>query len=164
MSATLSTSQLLVWQRLQTVTEMLRREVGRGLQKDAGLTDTEFTVLAHLTELGGTARPSACAQSMGWESSRLAHQLGRLERRGLVARSAGVDGDGRGSIVSVTDAGRSAHRRAVGPHLRAARRWFADALNDEQLSALADALDAIERHAEAIALTDDDDHRKGNRR
>lgn len=142
----MSTHQLQVWQRLQTVTETLRREVGRGLQEDAALSDTEFTVLAHLAELGGSARPSACARSMGWDSSRLAHQLGRLAKRGLVSRSTGADGDGRGAIVALTEAGRLAHRRAVGPHLRAARIWFADALDEGQLAALDDALAAIERH------------------
>src|SRR6478752_10393161 len=99
MSAKVSARELLVWQRLQTVTETLRREVGRGLQDDAALTDTEFSVLAHIAELGGSARPSACARAMGWDSSRLAHQLGRLEKRGLVSRSADVAGDARASVV-----------------------------------------------------------------
>lgn len=159
----MSARELLVWQRLQTVTETLRREVGRGLQDDAALTDTEFSVLAHLAELGGSARPSACARAMGWDSSRLAHQLGRLEKRGLVSRSADVAGDARASVVSLTEAGRTAHRRAVGPHLRAARKWFADALDEAQLTALDDVLGALEQHAARIARADDMDQ-QGNRK
>jgi DNA-binding MarR family transcriptional regulator len=143
----LSPAELAVWQKLQTVTENLRREVGRGLREDAQLSEPEFTVLAHLVFAGGSARPSACARSIGWDTSRLAHLLGRMQGRGLIARSPEGDRDGRASVVSLTDEGRRAHRRAVGPHLRAAKEWFADALSAEQLSALDDALSALERHA-----------------
>ncbi|GAA4837168.1 MarR family winged helix-turn-helix transcriptional regulator [Luteimicrobium xylanilyticum] len=147
----LSQEELAVWQRLQTVTEMLRREVGRGLRDDADLSEAEFTVLAHLVEAGGAARPSDCAQSIGWESSRLAHQLGRMERRGLIVRTPEADGDGRASTVALTAEGRSAHRRAVGPHLSAAKRWFADALTPAQLAALAEVLSAFEDNAARAA-------------
>ena len=149
----MSSRELVVWQRLQTVTETLRREVGRGLQGDAALTPAEFTVLAHLVEAGGSARHSASARSMGWDSSRLAHQLGRLEKKGLVLRSTDVQGDGRGSTVFITETGRAAHRRAVGPHLRAARRWFADGLDEARLTALDDALSALEQHIALLAET-----------
>lgn len=146
----LSREELDLWQRLQTVTELLRREVGRGLQEDAGLSEQEFTVLAHLAEAGGGARPSECAQSIGWDSSRLAHQLGRMERRGLVARTPETGGDGRASRAALTEAGRAAHRRAVGPHLRAAKRWFADALTAAQLVALGEVLSALEENAAKV--------------
>jgi DNA-binding MarR family transcriptional regulator len=151
----LSKNELEIWQRLQTVTESLRREVGRGLKQDAGLSEAEFVVLAHLMDAGGAARPSECAESIGWDSSRLAHQLGRLERRGLVRRAPEHEGDGRASTASLTDAGYRAHRKAVGPHLRAAKRWFADALTDAQLSALGEALTAIEDNAARAAKEKD---------
>ena len=88
---------------------------------------------------------------MGWDSSRLAHQLGRMEKRGLLERGPEIDGDGRASTISLTDDGRRAHRRAVGPHLRAAKQWFADALTDAQLAALGDALTALETNAARVA-------------
>lgn len=154
MSAKLSATELRTWERLQVVTESLRREVGRGLQRDAGLSPTEFTVLAHLAAAGGQARPAHCARSIGWDSSRLAHQLARLERRGLVDR---VSVDGRGAspcLIKITDAGRAAHRAAVGPHLRAAKAWFADALTGQQMLALSDALDALQAHIDTLAATE----------
>ncbi len=153
MSARLNASELDAWQRLQSVTEMLRREVGRGLRSDADLSDAEFTVLAHLVEAGGEARPSEVSRSIGWESSRVAHQLGRLERRGLLERAAGGGNDGRAQRITLTTAGRDAHRRAVGPHLRAAKRWFADALDAEQVEELRGILSALETHAARIAAT-----------
>ena len=64
---------------------------------------------------------------------------------------------GRASIVSITEAGRAAHRRAVGPHLRAAQRWFAEALDDAQLRELDDVLGTLEQHAARIARAADTD-------
>jgi DNA-binding MarR family transcriptional regulator len=145
----LSASELEAWQRLQQVTERLRREVGRGLRADADVSDAEFTVLAHLSERGGEARPAECARSIGWDSSRLAHQLDRLEQRGLISRRP-TAGRGRAAVVALTPEGAAVHRRAVGPHLRAAKRWFADALDDASLAALVDALARIDRHVTAL--------------
>jgi DNA-binding MarR family transcriptional regulator len=151
MSVKLSATELRTWQRLQVVTESLRREVGRGLHNDAGLSGSEFTVLTHLVAVGGEARPARCARAIGWDSSRLAHQLGRLDRRGLIDR---VSVDGRGaspSLIRLTDAGRAAHRAAVGPHLRAAKTWFADGLSGRQMLALSDALETLQAHIESLA-------------
>ncbi|ROR35920.1 MarR family transcriptional regulator [Curtobacterium sp. JUb34] len=142
----MSDGELATWQRLQVVTERLRRRVGAGLRADADLSDAEFTVLAHLVDAGGEARPTACAAAIGWDSSRLAHQLRRLERRGLVERRSGPDGDARGSTSAITATGRTTHRAAVGAHLRAAATWFGDALDDDQLAALDDALQTLADH------------------
>jgi DNA-binding MarR family transcriptional regulator len=144
--------QLRTWEKLQDVTELLRREVGRELWNDAGLSEAEFTVLAHLSMAPlGTARPSVCARAIGWDSSRLAHQLRRLEKRGFVAKEASDAADGRASLIALTDGGRTAYRRALGPHLRSAQKWFADALSDRQVENLADALDALLGHGAALA-------------
>ncbi|WP_412160962.1 MarR family winged helix-turn-helix transcriptional regulator [Curtobacterium flaccumfaciens pv. flaccumfaciens] len=150
MANRLSHQQLDAWQRLQTVTERLRRHVGRDLRGDAGLSEAEFTVLAHLVEYGGTARPSECAASIGWDSSRLAHQLRRLESRGLITRSPSPGTDGRGSIIALTAPGKAAHSDAVGPHLRAAATWFGAALTPTELDHLRTALTAIAAHIDLL--------------
>jgi DNA-binding MarR family transcriptional regulator len=160
-SALLTSLELATWERLQQVTERLQREVGRGLKTDADLSKAEFAALAGLAAAGGEDRPAAVARRIGWDSSRLAHQLERLEAQGLVHRRP-TPGSGRASIVALTDAGRAAHRRAVGPHLRAAKHWFAEALDGDQLAGLADALGAIEQHLDALttpAAPAADDHR-----
>lgn len=141
----LTDRQLDTWQRLQVVTERLRRRVGADLRGRADLSEAEFTVLAHLVDMGGDARPTTCASAIGWDSSRLAHQLRRLERRGLVERHGGLR-DARGSSIVITGSGRSAHRAAVGAHLHAAATWFGDALDDETLAGLDRALRALEEH------------------
>lgn len=138
--------QLRTWQKLHVAVERLRREVGREWRERGCLSEAEFTVLAHLA-VGGRQglRPGECAQAMGWDSSRLAHQLRRLEERALVVRTPDED-DGRATVVRLTEEGRSAHRAAVGPHLRSAKSWFADALSVQQVTALEDALDALLSH------------------
>ncbi|GAA3933624.1 MarR family winged helix-turn-helix transcriptional regulator [Microbacterium soli] len=139
---------LQAWEKLQSVTEQLRRETGRVLVTEAGLSAAEFTVLAHLAASPAGVRSAECARAMGWDSSRLSHQLRRLEKRGYVARRGGDGSDGRATVVGLTPDGRRAHRRAVIPHLEAAQQWFGDALTDAQIAALHDVLTAVEAHIE----------------
>lgn len=146
----MSDEHLRAWHLLHVTNEQLRREVGRDLWSEAELSEAEFTVLAHLAlaeKDGRSIRPSECARAIGWDSSRLAHQLRRLERRGLVARAPG-QGDGRSSIITFTEAGRATYRSSLGPHLRSAKAWFADALSSEQVAALNEALGALMAHIE----------------
>lgn len=146
MSSTRPAEWLPTWEKLQSVTEHLRRETGRSLAQEAELSQPEFTVLAHLAPAADGVRPSSCAREIGWDTSRLSHQLRRLERRGYVLRSSGDGSDGRATVVRLSDSGRTAYRRALGPHLRSAQHWFAEALSPEQLHALSGVLDALARH------------------
>jgi DNA-binding MarR family transcriptional regulator len=154
--------RLRTWEKLQTVTEQLRRETGRVLLSEAGLSAAEFTVLAHLVPSRNGERSVTCARAIGWDTSRLSHQLRRLEQRGYISRRVGDGGDGRATVVALTDEGRRAYRRAVGPHLVAAGRWFGEALTDAQVDGLYEALTAIEAHIEPrIAASEAPDDRQG---
>lgn len=153
----MSGERLRVWENLVTTMEVLKREVGRDLRDAAELSEAEFTVVAHLVRAGAPMRPSDCARSIGWESSRLSHQLGRLERRGLVRRAAGDPADARTSSIELTGAGRRTYRTAIGPHLRAAERWFGSALTDAQVAALGDVLDALGVHIANLGAADGQD-------
>lgn len=150
MSAKMTDEQLLAWHLFHVTNERLRREVGRELWVDAQLSEAEFTVLANIAvaeKQDSAIRPAECARAIGWDSSRLAHQLRRLEGREFIQRTPGED-DGRSSVIALTEKGRRAYRSALGPHLRSAKRWFADALNDEQIAALNGALSALMAHIE----------------
>lgn len=150
MSDKMTERELRTWETLQTVMEQLNREVGRDLWADAELSDTEFTVLAHVRLEPDGVRPGACAQAIGWDSSRLAHQTRRLEKRGLVRKEPDPH-DGRAAVLVLTNEGRAAYRRAIGPHLRSAHKWFAAALTPAQLDGLADALDALRVHIHELS-------------
>jgi len=154
----MSSRALHTWEALQVVTEHLKREVGRDLWTDAQLSDAEFTVLANLRMAPEGMRPGSCARAIGWDSSRLSHQLRRLEKRGLVDRKADPH-DGRAAVVMLTDLGQIAYRRAIGPHLRSARKWFAEALTPQQMDGLADALGALQHHIERLSQTRPEEER-----
>lgn len=144
--------QLRVWQNFVVLAERVHREVGRDLWDDAGLTASEFTVLAELSSRPrGGMRPSQCARAIDWDTSRLSHMLRRMEKRGLVSRGKSDGPDGRAAEVALTKEGRSAYRRALGPHLGSAKRWFADALDEDRLAALDDTLGALLQHVQRTA-------------
>jgi DNA-binding MarR family transcriptional regulator len=147
-SERLSRRELAVWRSLLDTTTELRRLLAAELQQ-VELSPGDYAVLLALTEADGrTLRSSELADAIDWERSRLSHHLGRMERRGLIRR-ADCPGDNRGALVLLTEDGYQAIRRASGPHLRAVKRMFADALEPQQLDALADVLDSIRTHLDS---------------
>jgi DNA-binding MarR family transcriptional regulator len=75
------------------------------------------------------------ARALGWEKSRLSHQLTRMAQRGLIERS-NCDEDRRGAFVALTDAGRSTVEAAAPRHVESVRRYLFDELSAEQVDAL----------------------------
>ena len=153
-SERLTEHELTVWRSLLDTTTELRRLLAAELQQ-VELSPGDYAVLLALTEADGrTLRSSELADAIDWERSRLSHHLGRMERRGLIRR-ADCPGDNRGALVLLTEDGFQAIRRASGPHLRAVKRLFADALDPQQLDALADVLGSIRAH---LDTTDQEGH------
>jgi DNA-binding MarR family transcriptional regulator len=104
---------------------------------DSGLSESDYDVLSTLTEKPEPRwRASELAARLLWSSSRLAHHVGRMERRGLVARQA-CDDDGRGAVITLTDAGRAVLREAAPHHVASVRRNFIDLLTDDEVDVLA---------------------------
>ncbi|MBM9506224.1 MarR family winged helix-turn-helix transcriptional regulator [Actinacidiphila acididurans] len=130
--------ELATWRAFIETAEQLRNVLGARLREDSGLSEGDYAVLLALSEAEGRRlRSSALAAHIDWERSRLSHHLGRMERRGLIAREECED-DNRGAEVVATAEGMSAFRRATVPHLRAVRELFLDALTPEQLDAVAE--------------------------
>ncbi len=137
--------ELAVWRSLIDTTAELRRLLGAGLQ-ESGCSPADYAVLLALHEAdGGHLRSSQLAATIDWERSRLSHHLGRMERRGIIRRD-DCPADSRGAEVSLTDDGAALFRRAGGPHLRAIKSHFADALTSDQLEALDDVLTTLRTH------------------
>ena len=137
--------ELAIWRSLLDTTAELGRVLGAQLQA-SGLSPADYQVLLALREAEGTRlRSSELAATIAWERSRLSHHLGRMERRGLIRRDDCAT-DSRGAEVSLTESGAAAFRRAGAPHLRAIKKYFVDALTPEQVEALADVLQALQRH------------------
>jgi DNA-binding MarR family transcriptional regulator len=131
----LTARELAIWRSLLDTTAELGRVLGAQLQA-SGLSPADYQVLLALREADGTRlRSSELAATIDWERSRLSHHLGRMERRGLIRRD-----------DCATESGAAAFRRASAPHLRAIKKHFVDALTPEQLEALADILQSLQRH------------------
>jgi len=84
-----------------------------------GMTIAQFTVLNHFVRLGHDQRsPANLANAFQITRPTMTSTLARMEKAGLVAIRSDPD-DGRGKLVSVTDAGRQMReeclRRLAGP-------------------------------------------------
>jgi DNA-binding MarR family transcriptional regulator len=141
-SVWLSDEQQRVWRDYLTMTQRLATAMNRQLQQDCGLSLADYDVLVALQEQPG-CRISDLGARLGWEQSRLSHQLSRMRSRGLVARSASTD-DRRAATIALTDEGRAALDSAAPGHaqlvhdvvfahlratdLRTVQRWTSDVL------------------------------------
>lgn len=137
------------WRGLLRVTRELGKEVGMVIQDSSGLSPQDFDVLVVLLETEGqTMRSSELAAAVNWDRSRLSHHAGRLEQRALVVREA-YSADNRGVQFRITEAGVAAIKRATGPHFRAVKNLFADALSPHQLDELIEITSIVSDHIRA---------------
>lgn len=142
----LSAREEAAWRGFHEMRNLLLPQMARELAADAGLTEADYSILLALVESPGrTIGSAALLERLGWEPSRLSHQLSRMESRGTVMRRR-CAGAPRSFELTITDAGLVAIRRASPGHLRAVRRWFVDALTPAQLDALADVAEAVKAH------------------
>jgi DNA-binding MarR family transcriptional regulator len=131
------------WRALQSMQMRLEGELARQLTADSDLSYPEYVVLVALTDRpDGRTRLFELAGTLGWEKSRLSHQVGRMVDRGLVKKEK-CDSDRRGFYVVVTARGRRVIEAAAPGHVAAVRRYFIDRLTAEQLDAIGDAAETV---------------------
>ena len=109
----LTDEQQRIWRNYLAMASGLQTAMHRQLQQDCELSLSDYDVLVALSERG-PLRINELGDLLGWEQSRLSHQLRRMRGRGLVERE-GDDDDRRGATVMITDAGRSPHSRPPPP-------------------------------------------------
>ncbi|MGP4088249.1 MarR family winged helix-turn-helix transcriptional regulator [Streptomyces sp. KR55] len=142
--------ELRIWRDFIETTEALRSELASRLHSESSLSPGDYAVLLALCEAEGRRlRPSELAARIGWQRSRLSHQLGRMERRGLIRREECVT-DSRGAEVVLTPEGAEAFRGASLPHLRAVRELFTDPLTPDQLAAAEQIAATLRARLEAL--------------
>lgn len=127
--------ELRAWKALQFMQMRLNAALARQLATESGLSYQDYLLLVALTDSqDGRMRLFQLGQLVGWEKSRLSHQVARMADRGLV-RKEKCDLDRRGSYVVVTPAGRKEIEAAAPGHVDAVRRLFIDRMTPEQLDA-----------------------------
>jgi DNA-binding MarR family transcriptional regulator len=132
-----------VWRAIVGLEQKLFSELERQMVRDGGLSGAEYALLVPLSEApDGVLRARDLGRMVGWERSRVSHQVTRMEKRGLVAREECGE-DARGSMVRLTEAGRAAIVDAAPAHVAAVRRHFFDVLTDAELDVIGPALERV---------------------
>jgi DNA-binding MarR family transcriptional regulator len=154
MTRWLSEPEQRAWRGLLQMTTRLEAELNRGLQEVSGLSLPDYDVLVPLSEQPqGRLRVFELASALGWQRSRLSHQLARMQRRGLLAREDCVT-DRRGAFVVLTDQGRTAIEQAAPAHVDTVRRLVFEGLSDDQVASLQSLTDSVLGRLDARVTTE----------
>lgn len=125
-----------LWRTWRQMHIDLNSALDRELARDSGLSGADYAILVPLSESpDGRMRARELRVEANWDRSRLAHQLRRMETRGLIVREE-CDTDGRGTMARLTPAGREAIEAAAPGHVAAVRRYFIDHLTDDEVDTL----------------------------
>ena len=125
-----------MWRRYRDANQLLELAMERQLQRDASMSQSDYSVLVSLSEgseQGLRARELGAA--LGWDRSRVSHQVRRMEGRGLVAKGECPE-DGRGTVVTLTEAGAQAIAAVAPKHVEKVRELFIDELTPEEVGML----------------------------
>jgi len=138
--------EMRAWVAFHAMRQQLVAHLARELAQNCGLTEADYAVLVNVSQAPGRRiRSRDLCRKLGWERSRLSHQIARMELRGTVERAPCED-DARGFDVVLTEAGLEAIESAAPIHLKAVRHCFADVLTREQLDAFADIAETVTQH------------------
>ncbi|MPZ52980.1 MAG: MarR family transcriptional regulator [Acidimicrobiia bacterium] len=139
----LNVREIRAWRGYQRMGVQLTAQLHRSLQKEAGLSLSDYEVLVHLSEAdGGRLRSYELGSRLQWEKSRLSHHLSRMERRGLVTRET-CESDARGLFVVITPRGMDTIEKAAPHHVDDVRDNLIDLLTPEELDVLADISERV---------------------
>src|SRR5436309_1792219 len=140
-----------LWRSWLRLNQELLSTLEEQINREGGLSGADYAVLVPLSAApDGMLRARELGREILWDRSRLSHQLGRMEKRGLLVREECVE-DARGAMVRMTAAGRAAIERAAPGHVAATRRYFFDHLSTKEVDQLTTLFDRI------LAKQDEDD-------
>lgn len=140
-----------LWRHWRQMHIELNSALDRELAKDSALSGADYAILVPLSETpDGRLRARELRTEAGWDRSRLAHQLRRMEQRGLIVRET-CDEDARGTMARLTSAGRTAIETAAPGHVAAVRRYFIDELTDAEKDTLRQVAERVLKRLRAEA-------------
>ena len=131
------------WRSFQVMQARLTALLARDLSAHSDLSYQDYVVLVALTDQAdGWMRLFQLGDHLGWEKSRISHQVSRMAERGLVEKRR-CGADRRGAFVAVTQAGGEAIGAAAPSHLEAVRRLFVDRLTPSQLASVSQIAEVV---------------------
>jgi len=133
---------LAAWGTLLEAHATLMRQLQTDLVNKTGLDLNDFDVISQLARAGGGLRMTELAGRAFSSRSGLTRRIDRLVEEGLVRRTT-ADGDARGVVVTLTDAGAERVSETVPVHLRAVAELFMAKLDNQELAVLERALKKV---------------------
>lgn len=144
------------WRAYLAMNAKLAARLNKEMQDSSSISISDFSVLVPLSEHAeGRMRVLELARALGWEKSRLSHQLTRMQQRGLIERS-NCSEDRRGAFVVLTELGRRTVEDAAPRHVESVRRYLFDELSAEQVDALGSIATAVVDRIESSGAGGDD--------
>ncbi|MEF2072121.1 MarR family winged helix-turn-helix transcriptional regulator [Consotaella aegiceratis] len=129
----LSPEERALWHALKTLGDDACQAVGRDITARTNLSGADFAILSRLEDLGdGRLAQRDLLASLGWDKSRLSHQLRRMEERGLIARGT----DSGTACAASTQTGSEALATARPIHAAAIRERALRHVSPEERAAL----------------------------
>ena len=147
----LNPRELRAWRAFVDARHQVGVHLDRGLQ-ESGLSGADYEVLALLSDHDGDRMPAHdLCKALGWEKSRLSHQVRRMQDDGLISREPNPK-DARSTLVCLLPAGLAAIEKAAPRHVEDVRRNFIDLFTPAELDMLATLNERVLHH---LATTDD---------
>ncbi|WP_165310770.1 MarR family winged helix-turn-helix transcriptional regulator [Microbacterium protaetiae] len=137
----LNPDELAAYFAVVTAGDLMQRKVSTQLAEHT-LTPIKFSVLATLVNAPDGLRMNELADALVISRSGLTYQVGRLEKEGLVERTASV-GDDRGVTARLTPRGRARVTETLPGHVELVRSNFLNVLSPDELSVVRTALEKV---------------------
>jgi len=132
------------WEALFRAQVAVLRDISVGFPTDQ-LTIVEYDVLFNLSKLPDwSARPRDLTPLLLVSQPSVSRMVDRLVERALVTKSPDPV-DGRGTVVTLTQAGYDLFRRVAAQHSEAIAKRFGDRLDDAELAQLVELCDRLRR-------------------
>ncbi|WP_166970495.1 MarR family winged helix-turn-helix transcriptional regulator [Brevibacterium atlanticum] len=124
------------WRSYLNGSQLLTAELDKELRDKHGIGLPEYEILVRLSEHEDrTMRMALLATDTTMSRSRLTHSVARMEKRGLLERSA-IPEDGRGVNCVMTEAGWELLQAAAPDHVGGVRTHLVDLLDPEEMATL----------------------------
>jgi DNA-binding MarR family transcriptional regulator len=145
----LDPAQLGAYFALIEVSSLLRHAIEQQLREAGDLSYVQFQLLATLGDSPtGSRRMTDLADGVVYSRSALTYQAGLLEKAGLVTRAPAPD-DERGTMVTITDAGRALLAKVFPGHIEVVSHLLFEPLSRDDVKTLAGLLAPVRDHMRA---------------
>ena len=134
------------WRAFHKIGTSLLPHLGRQISSHSGISGAEYIVLVALSELTvPNVNLNRLARGLGWEISRMSHQISRMEEGGLVKKTRSST-DSRCFDVSITAKGRKIAESAISLQSKEINHCFSEVLTQDQMNALIEISEVISKH------------------